>query len=220
MDHSFFSDSRDQTRHTCIWKRTAFFYDPSQIVAPHGFDHIIHIFSCGKPRSKTYCHWCHISVCPEIFFGEDRIDHCCRRKFPDMFSLRICQKGNFSFFPAAFALCRNFRFRDPSAHNAFHFRSSVINGFTESYMTADGAWPVAFQDQNVIAALMKFMDHAGSKIAAATYKDHSVSHNSSFHFHTPAVRYFPASLLPEHRKVPHRSHPDMEIHRTDLPVQR
>ena len=37
---------------------------------------------------------------------------------------------------------------------------------------------------------------------------------------TTAVRYFPASLLPEHRKVPHRSHPDMEIHRTDLPVQR
>ena len=212
MDHTFLSDPCDQSRHSGIRQGTAFFYDPSQVMAAHGLDHVIHILPCGKARAKSHSQWCHIPAGPKILFCKDGIDHCLRLQFADMFSMGICQKGDLSLCPAFPALGPDIVLRDPPAHNAFYLCSSVINSFAEGHMTADGTWTVTFQDQDLIATLMKLVDHSCGQISATSHKDHFISKCRCFHLHTPAVR-FSAFLPQEYHKAPHRLHPYTGIHK-------
>lgn len=148
---------------------------------------------------------------PRFFFRKNRIHNCRRCELVDMFPFSICEKRNFSLFPASFALCKNIVFCNVLAHNTFHCRSSIIYSLAESHVAANGAWAVAFQNQNMVSALMKFMNHSRCQITAAPHQNHFIL--SKFHSHIPAV-HFLAFLLPKYHKALHKLHPGTEIHRT------
>ena len=69
MDHSFFSIAADHSRYSCIRDCPSLADDPSQIMAPLGLYHIIHIFACSKTGAQGYGLICHLPVGSQVLLG-------------------------------------------------------------------------------------------------------------------------------------------------------